>query len=239
MGYIYLVTNLLTGHQYVGQTIRKDIETRWNQHRKIHKNAIGNYLYNAYMKYGIANFSFKIICLCFDEDCNRLEEEYIQKFKTLAPNGYNLQSGGNNWHHHPETKEKMSKSLKGRKAIKITDKWRSDMSERMTGSKNPNYGKAMTKEQKEAISKTIKTQYSSNSKVKNLKGLEKGRIKLIEENKFFKKVAKYDLSGDIIESFNSISDASEKTGVCFSTISRVCAGKPHYKTAGGFFWKFI
>ena len=82
MGYIYLITNKINGQQYVGQTIREDIETRWKQHRETHKNAIGRYLYSAYKKYGIENFKFQIICVCFDEDCNKIEKEYIKKPKS-------------------------------------------------------------------------------------------------------------------------------------------------------------
>jgi len=51
-------------------------------------------LFNAYVKYGIENFKFEIVCICFDEACNELEKFYIEKFKTLYPNGYNLRAAG-------------------------------------------------------------------------------------------------------------------------------------------------
>lgn len=51
-----------------------------------------------------------------------------------------------------------------------------------------------------------------------------------------KSVIQYSLSGAYIAEFNSISEASEKTGVYYSGIYFSCKGK--YKTAGGFIWKF-
>ena len=79
MGYIYLITNIVNKKQYVGQTQREDIQTRWNAHKKSDSKSCGSYLLRAYKKYKIENFKFQIICICFDEDCNRFEEEYIKK----------------------------------------------------------------------------------------------------------------------------------------------------------------
>lgn len=52
-----------------------------------------------------------------------------------------------------------------------------------------------------------------------------------------KKVEMYDLNtGNLIEKFNSIKEASEKTGICKVSISNVCKHKQ--KTAGGYIWKY-
>ena len=61
---------------------------------------VGKILFNAYNKYGTTNFKYKIICICFDEDTNKFEEEYIMKYNTIYPNGYNLMPGGNNKKHN-------------------------------------------------------------------------------------------------------------------------------------------
>lgn len=49
-------------------------------------------------------------------------------------------------------------------------------------------------------------------------------------------VAQYSLSGEIISLFNSIKEASLKTNIYYSNISRCCLG--YQKTAGGFIWKY-
>lgn len=108
MGFIYRIVNKIDMKTYIGQTY--DIDIRWYTHQK-RKNSNCRYLKRAFDKHGIDNFKFEIICICFDDDMNDLEIEYIRKFKTLAPHGYNLREGGNNGKHHEETKEKIRQSI--------------------------------------------------------------------------------------------------------------------------------
>jgi group I intron endonuclease len=110
MGYIYKIINMITKTMYIGQTI--NLEERWRGHKKINSNC--RYLKHAFNKYGINNFKFELICICFDEDMNKIENEYIKKYNTLVPNGYNLREGGNSGRHNSETKKKISDSLRGK-----------------------------------------------------------------------------------------------------------------------------
>ena len=71
MGYIYLIENIINKKKYVGQTIQENINKRWGSHKQVNKRFIGTILYNAYKKYGIDNFKFKLICICFDKDTNK------------------------------------------------------------------------------------------------------------------------------------------------------------------------
>ncbi len=170
MGYIYLVKNKINNKCYVGQTISIDILTRWKQHMKMEKNTLGRYIYSAYEKYGIQNFEFKIICICFDEDCNFYEEEYIKKYNSLVPSGYNLKSGGNNSKHHPETLKKMSETMKGMKYTPMTEEIKKKISEANKGDKNANFGKKMSIEQRNKIRETIvNNYYSSNNEIREKK----------------------------------------------------------------------
>jgi group I intron endonuclease len=250
MGYVYLITNKVNGRQYVGQSKCDDINKRWKQHKLCSKKYIGTHLYNAYMKHGIDNFIFKIICICFDDDCNKYEIEYIKKFNTLSPNGYNLTPGGHCGITHPESIEKMRESVKR----SWTEERRKEMSIRFSGENAPRYGKKTSEEQKEKLRKTSK-QYWENMSKEDYESICKKRkerfkvalptdkilnfIKQGGAGKFRKKVGKYDSDGILLDTFNSISDASRKTGIRHSTISRVCLGKEHCKTAGGFIWKYI
>ncbi len=45
-------------------------------------------------------------------------------------------------------------------------------------------------------------------------------------------------SNDIINSFDSVREASDKTGINYSAIANVARGVHGYKTAGGFIWKY-
>ena len=100
-----MIKNKITGKMYIGQTIRKNLYDRWRQHKSCKKDTVGNYLYNSYIKYGIHNFDYKLVCICFDEDCNKFEEDYIKKYNSIYPNGYNLKPGGNNHKLSEETKQ--------------------------------------------------------------------------------------------------------------------------------------
>ena len=87
---IYLITNLVNGKQYVGQSI--GIAHRWIEH----KNSKENYpISKAIRKYGKDNFKFEIIENCLPKDLDEKEKYYIKKYNTITPNGYNITYGGN------------------------------------------------------------------------------------------------------------------------------------------------
>ena len=234
MGYIYLITNKINGKQYVGQTLREDIYTRWKQH--FNKKAIGRCLRSAYFKHGIENFKFQIICICFDDYCNKFEKEYIQKFNTISPNGYNLSEGGGNRCTHPDTKILISEKLKGRK---LSKEHCEKIKQRMSGDKNHNYGKHMTEQTKELLSQKAIQRGNMNLilTVEQKERRNKGLIFGVEKNK--KKVGKYDKNNNLLEEFSSITEASKNSKIRHATISNICNNIKYYKTAGGYIWKFI
>lgn len=248
MGYIYLITNTINKKQYVGQTICKDINSRWKQHKRKEAKTIGNYLLSAYQKYGIENFRFQIICICFDEDCNRYEEEYIKKFKTLAPNGYNLTIGSKrNYVKGSKKGSKLSEETKKKIGESLRRRYEKYPEEKKKGKKNPNYGKSISNEQKKKISESMIKNYkikedTGKSKLseKALEALRLGR----ENNKILPKfnrrpVGKYNENNKLLEKYTSISEASRKNKIGHQHISKVCNGLPGYITAGGFKWNFL
>lgn len=86
-GWIYLITNLFNGKQYVGQTTI-GIEKRFKEHCNKYKKTI---ITKAIKKYGKENFTIKVLGIAYNqEQLNFSEGFYINYFKTLKPNGYNL-----------------------------------------------------------------------------------------------------------------------------------------------------
>lgn len=88
---IYLIKNNINGKCYVGQS--KNIEARWAEHKRLVKSnkPIKNTypLYCAFIKYGIANFTFSILETVKDHALlNATENKYIAKYDTVAK-GYN------------------------------------------------------------------------------------------------------------------------------------------------------
>lgn len=92
-GFIYKVTNQVTGKIYIGQT-RQTIEARWKQHlEKVKRNIDNTYFHNAIKKYGEEAFKIEVLEECNIEELDSKEIFYIAKFDTFA-NGYNLTIGG-------------------------------------------------------------------------------------------------------------------------------------------------
>lgn len=108
---IYKITNKLNGKCYIGQTTQK-LNRRLSMHRLTNKSAISL----ALKKYGEQNFSISIIDAYNNiTDLNNAEEYYIDFHNCLAPNGYNLTTGGGNRTVSDETRKKLSESHKGKK----------------------------------------------------------------------------------------------------------------------------
>ena len=145
-GCIYCITNTVNGKQYIGQTRKEYVSARWSEHKYNTKNNKENMkLYDAMRKYGVENFIFEVIE--FDVPIEKLWDKeiyYIDKLKTLFPNGYNFAKGGGGtlgvepWdkghHRSDETKEKIREAY--------TEKKRKEASIRMSGKNNPMYGRS-------------------------------------------------------------------------------------------------
>lgn len=141
---VYKITNKINGKFYIGQTTQ-NLVIRWKKH--IHGKTKCTAISNAIQKYGKENFEIKVLAQCNSiEEMNHRESYYIKLFNTLAPNGYNLRSGGNNSLHSESTKIKLSKCHSGDKAFWFGKK----------GKNNPNFGLKRSEENKKRISNTLK-----------------------------------------------------------------------------------
>ena len=238
MGYIYVVQNKINNKKYIGQSQQKDINNRWNSHKNLKHKTVGQILLNAYKKYGIENFTYKIICICFDEDTNKYEKEYIKKNNTIYPNGYNLLEGGDNYKHNEYTKKLISEKLKGEKNPRFGKKKSIEeiikISEKLKGENNINFGKKFTEEE---IQKRL-DKYKNNPEIREK--ISNSLVKFYKSNKNInknhcKRVEQYDLNGNLINEFYSISEAARSINIDRTFLSRTC-NKVKY-TAGGFIWK--
>lgn len=247
MGYIYLVTNTVNSKRYVGQSICDDINTRWSNHKRLRSSTIGSYLLKAYQKYGIDKFKFQIICICFDSDCDAYEKEYINKYDTLAPNGYNIKEGGKSSKHHPNTielmrtrakewwtanKEGFESKLKGRKFNDLQKQRLRDGIHRYWNNLSLEENNEIRKKMS-IRNKNMDRYKSEESKQRALDAMKLQRLKNV------KQVAQYTPENMFVKAYKSISEATNITGICRSTISKVCNGDPKYHMAGGFLWKFV
>lgn len=183
---------------YVGQT--KNFVARKANHLYAARKGNERPLYRAIRKYGEDAFEFSILEECDDHLINERETYWVSHYGSFNPEkGYNLTSGGNQYSiHSPETKKRISDSIKRRNAIapakyswsKLSQKQRDEvvskarktlqsdahrlkMSKLTTGENNPMWGR---KGEKSPVSKLT------------VEKVELAR-KLIEEGKKDKEIA--------------------------------------------------
>ena len=157
---IYLITNKINNHMYVGGSI--DIERRFREHKRgadVDNQAIDR----AILKYGKENFTYQIITeLPPDWKIISKHEKYWVKFYNTFKNKhhYNLKDGGDSGYegntHSEETRNKMSKSHIGNTHSEETKK---KMSEAHKGKNHWNYGNITPDKTKIKISEKLRKDY--------------------------------------------------------------------------------
>lgn len=157
-GCIYLLTNIVNGKQYVGQTTQ-GLKHRCAQHLCDAKRKRRQPITQAINKYGSANFTVEQLHLVNSKDplrdLNLLEPHYIVLYDTLAPGGYNLEGGGKNKGAlHEQTKAKLRVINTGNqyaKGAKRSEEFKRQLGERKKGNQNCK-GKLLSPERKAALS---------------------------------------------------------------------------------------
>ena len=108
-GIVYLALSRTSGKGYVGQTTQ-DLQARWRSHKCGQCHA----LRAAIRKYGADDFDLSVLAEAADrDDLDRLEIGFISKLGTLAPGGYNIESGGSNGKPSPWARQRMSAAHQG------------------------------------------------------------------------------------------------------------------------------
>lgn len=221
---IYQIRNIISDKKYIGST--NNFSNRFSSHkRNLRKNSHSNqHLQNAWNKHGEENFRFEIIELCDIENLLLLEQAHIDKCWTIG-----LLYNANQIADKPPN----------RTGVKLTDAHKRNIgnAQKAIGNKPPGWlgkkrgleyskkmsslfkeikhrppsrkGSTITKEHKDAISKSAK-----------------------------KEVYQFSLDGKLIRKWNSIKEAltSLNKSVKSSSISECLSGRN--KTAYGYIWKF-
>ncbi len=94
---IYLITNETNNKVYIGQSV--NIEKRFSKHKttgfNINSTVYEYPLYRAIRKYGLENFSFRVLELCLKDELNEKEIFWIDYYSSFNPDcGYNQTVGG-------------------------------------------------------------------------------------------------------------------------------------------------
>jgi group I intron endonuclease len=206
MAIIYEIVNTTNNRSYVGQT-RRTLNERLNYHKN--ENRKSTPLYNAIRKYGWENFSFHIVEECEIDDINDREIYWIAEKKTLYPNGYNLTTGGNQCSHNQYTKDKISRQRTG---MKFSDTHRENI-------RRSRLGTTIPEEQRKKMSESHKGFKHTEETKEKLKYLQPHR----------REVGRFDSNDNIIQKFDSISEAGKILNCSPGNISECCNGKRKMK----------
>lgn len=137
---IYKITNRINGKIYVGSSA--DITRRWCSHRSLlgrgkHSSI---HLQRAVDKCGIDNFTFEIVKEVETDNLLIEEQKLLDFLKPFGDNGYNI--------------SKVAGSpMKG---VNHTEEVKARLSEKLSGENHPHYGKPVSEEWREKISKSRK-----------------------------------------------------------------------------------
>lgn len=251
----YLITNDITGQQYVGVT-RVGLETRFNQHYldavSEERGSKPSKLHVDMLKYGMEHFHMTLLQGDIPDEPSilhqKVERYYISKYRTYyldENDGYNMTQGGNGTQGYIFTDDdrlKMSEIHKG-KPLNLSPEEREARRVRMLSENRP-----FKQEWKDAI---------RNSRLGKYKG---------EENPFYGKhhteqvkqgirernsgspVLQFDSDYNLVQEFFNLMDAGrwvvEKElskahySTCANRISEVCKNSNAKCTAYGYHWKF-
>lgn len=94
-GYVYRITNLVTGAAYIGATTQRP-SNRWAHHRNAARQNPKYLIHQSMAHFGVSLFRFEVLVTADDaEELTRLEQELILSLKThVRFGGYNLFGGG-------------------------------------------------------------------------------------------------------------------------------------------------
>lgn len=249
---VYMHRNKLNGKVYIGIT-GNDPHKRWNAGLGY----ISNKRFSADIrKHGWDQFDHYILISGISmEAAQKKEADLIRYYNSTDSRcGYNCSTGGRGGRSgvspspelieklrrintgkrvSEETKEKIriarakqqSSGMKGRHHTELTRKHLSEVGKTKVGSLNSFYGKRHSDEAKQKM-----------RAAKAGKALTPEHVQKISDA-LSRPVNQYDLSGNFVRRYKSTVEASlELTGIKFSHIPDVCAGKR--KTTLGFVWRY-
>ena len=251
---IYCFTNKINGKRYIGSTVQEP-NKRFNQHMYNVSHELDRHysypLYAAIRKYGIENFNFEILASkeCTEEEIRLLEAEYIKKFNSVCPNGYNQTNNTLHPINSEETYEKI-RETKREKAMRVAEIdcknniiqiYRSiidcaeilGVNERKIASCCR--GERKTTQNKrfcwvDELDEPIVPEYTGD--------FYKGALGTTQIQKTSRKVAKIDLkTKEILATYDTIALAARENKCDASGITKTCKGIRAY--CGGYLWKYI
>lgn len=265
MPFVYSIKCKLEPYkEYIGQTVQDDFQVRLNGHMAEVNNGRKRHLYNAIRLHGWDNFTIEILHSFprdgdWQERLDQLETREIAQRGTLAPGGYNNETGGNkNKILHEDTKELMSSVRSGEKHS-MFGKHHSEEARELLKEANVKAVQQWSKDGKELL-RTFESVEEASGGDKAL-AVNIGRVcngkegrktaggfqwKFVDQDSppaanqvlKFTKIQQWSFDGKtLIAEYDTIREATRATNSGTRTISKCCKGQA--RSAGGFKWKAV
>jgi group I intron endonuclease len=236
--YIYCITNKTTGKKYVGKCKHTPEES---------KNYYGSgiLIKKEICNLGRENFTKEILEENLtSEIINEREKYWIRELRTKSPEGYNLTDGGGGVINlSQESKERQKEKLRELKGPLNSRYGKKNSSEHNEAIKKANIGKLKKPETLEklrqanlgkklsieTISKMLKSRQGYKTSQETRYNIGIGQPTTIKVNQLDKK------TGELLDTYYSLGEASRKTGIKTGNISMCLSGKT--KSAGGYKWE--
>lgn len=216
--YIYKATNKINGKSYIGQTV--DYKSRVWQHMRCYEKEDCKF-HDAIKEFGSDNFDWEVLeTCCGKEKANDLERKYIELFNSYR-NGYNDNKGGVGGHN---ARAIVCLKLDG----EFVKRYDSAADTEKDGFNNVNV--LLCCKNKLYTCKNHLFMFEDDYKINGPKQYAK------PESSSKRKVVQCDLDGNFISRFDSVQEASNKTGANRTTISGVLS--QNYKSANGFIFVY-
>lgn len=211
---VYKATNEVTQQSYIGVT-SKSLEDRIRDHLQKSRKGSGYYFHEAISTYGSDVFSWEQIDTATDSnDLAAKEKEYILEYSTIE-DGYNSDSGGGIkktiYQYDYLTKEKIKEYNSLNNAASAVNATKQDISRACLSSNG-----------------LLNGFFWSYENFQNFRPNGDTRKK---------RVLQFDLDMNFLAEFDSVADASRKTGLSKTCIARVC--RDERKSSEGFVWKYL
>lgn len=264
---VYKILNKITGKMYIGYST--NIVSRWYGHksqlrRNIHKNV---YLQGAWNKYGEQNFEFIILEECLKNDLCKKEYFYINQYNsTNRLIGYNIEPGDPNHPVRKPSKLEIENLIKRNSRLIKCEVCGKEIN---NPNYHKYHGKNCGKIFRHSDETKLKLSLKSTGRVVSQESREKARnsmkgrkfsaehiAKMIANRTKFKhtaetrekmrnnlnkniKVYQYDLDGNLIAEYKSITEAHLKVNIAMSTIVNHCNKKVKYNSDLEYRWSYI
>jgi len=247
--------------EYIGQTVQDDFQIRLNGHISDVNNGRKRHLYNAIRLHGWDQFQIEILHSFpkegnWEERLDKLEIQEIAQRGTLAPGGYNNETGGNkNKVLHEDTKALMS-SVRSGELHSMFGKHHDDEAKELLKEANRKPVQQWSKDGTQLLrtfesveEAAMESGACSEHIGKVCKGARKTAggfhwkfvnpedVRMNEPLKFTK-IQQWSFDGKtLIAEYDTIREATSATNSGSRTISKCCKGKA--RSAGGFKWKSV